>query len=222
MSSSLSQSSFYIKRMNLTAVKDADEVMERHVEDSLAILLPLRDCYRTRYGDTPSHEKLSLVDIGTGAGLPRVVLAIACPEWEVTLIESMNKRCVFLEHVVGIIGSSNIQIVRGRTEVEKKIDLVYDRRRLCLITLLPTQSATKKIEILQKKLNEAQMTIQMKRKEAKDQIERHTKAEWAICLCNSRVIAVAVGDWYFDRAGVKVIDCPYPCDNTCHHLVFRS
>ncbi|XLR57832.1 uncharacterized protein [Arachis hypogaea] len=187
MSSSLSQSSFYIKRMNLTAVKDADEVMERHVEDSLAILLPLRDCYRTRYGDTPSHEKLSLVDIGTGAGLPRVVLAIACPEWEVTLIESMNKRCVFLEHVVGIIGSSNIQIVRGRTEVEKKIDLVYDRRRLCLITLLPTQSATKKIEILQKKLNEAQMTIQMKRKEAKDQIERHTKAEWAICLCNSRM-----------------------------------
>ncbi|XP_016201066.1 putative U-box domain-containing protein 50 isoform X1 [Arachis ipaensis] len=47
-------------------------------------------------------------------------------------------------------------------------------------------SATEKIEILQNKLNEAQMTIQMKRKEAKDQIERRTKAEWAICLCNSR------------------------------------
>ncbi|XP_057728325.1 uncharacterized protein LOC130944155 isoform X1 [Arachis stenosperma] len=104
------------KRMNLTAVKDADEVMERHVEDSLAILPPLKDCYRTRCGGAPSHEKLSLVDVGTGAGLPGVVLAIACPEWEVTLMESMNKRCVFLEHVVGIIGSSNIQIVRGRAE----------------------------------------------------------------------------------------------------------
>ncbi|RYR77387.1 hypothetical protein Ahy_A01g001817 isoform A [Arachis hypogaea] len=67
------------KRMNLTAVKDADEVMERHVEDSLAILPPLRDCYRTRCGGAPSHEKLSLVDVGTGAGLPGVVLAIACP-----------------------------------------------------------------------------------------------------------------------------------------------
>ncbi|XP_057728339.1 uncharacterized protein LOC130944155 isoform X3 [Arachis stenosperma] len=105
------------KRMNLTAVKDADEVMERHVEDSLAILPPLKDCYRTRCGGAPSHEKLSLVDVGTGAGLPGVVLAIACPEWEVTLMESMNKRCVFLEHVVGIIGSSNIQIVRGRAEL---------------------------------------------------------------------------------------------------------
>ena len=34
-------------------------------------------------------------------------------------------------------------------------------------------------------------------------------------------IAIAVGDWYFDRAGVKAIDCPYPCDKTCHNLVFR-
>ncbi|KAL6008955.1 hypothetical protein ACLOJK_022182 [Asimina triloba] len=34
-------------------------------------------------------------------------------------------------------------------------------------------------------------------------------------------IAQSVGDWYFDRAGVKAIDCPYPCDKTCHHLVFK-
>lgn len=64
--------------MNLTAVKDVDEVMERHVEDSLAMLPPLRDCYRTRCGAS-SDDKLSVVDVGTGAGLPGVVLAIACP-----------------------------------------------------------------------------------------------------------------------------------------------
>lgn len=44
---------------------------------------------------------------------------------------------------------------------------------------------------------------------------------YLIHIENMQVIALAVGDWYFDRAGVKVIDCPYPCDNTCHHLVFR-
>ncbi|KAJ0078894.1 hypothetical protein Patl1_24640 [Pistacia atlantica] len=38
----------------------------------------------------------------------------------------------------------------------------------------------------------------------------------------SMAIAIAVGDWYFDRTGVKVIDCPYPCDKTCHNLVFRA
>lgn len=39
-------------------------------------------------------------------------------EWDVTLLESMNKRCVFLEHAVGVTGLSNIQIVRGRAEVK--------------------------------------------------------------------------------------------------------
>ncbi|KAK4273356.1 hypothetical protein QN277_021775 [Acacia crassicarpa] len=37
----------------------------------------------------------------------------------------------------------------------------------------------------------------------------------------NKAIASAVGDWYFDRAGVRDIDCPFPCDQTCHHLVFR-
>ncbi|KAG4166162.1 hypothetical protein ERO13_A13G114000v2 [Gossypium hirsutum] len=37
----------------------------------------------------------------------------------------------------------------------------------------------------------------------------------------NKAIAIAVGDWYFDRAGVKVIDCPYPCDKSCHNLVFK-
>ncbi|XP_027934380.1 pectin acetylesterase 12-like [Vigna unguiculata] len=40
-------------------------------------------------------------------------------------------------------------------------------------------------------------------------------------VIGNKAIALAVGDWYFDRAVVKDIDCPYPCDNTCHHLVFR-
>ncbi|XP_057719778.1 uncharacterized protein LOC130934208 [Arachis stenosperma] len=76
--------------MNLTAVKDAKKVIERNVEESLAVLPPLWDCYRTRYGGAPSHEKLSLVDVGTGAGLPRVVLAIACLVGE-TVIQTLLK-----------------------------------------------------------------------------------------------------------------------------------
>lgn len=63
--------------MNLTAVREVNEVMERHVEDSLAILPPLSDCYRAHCGN--SCDKLNLVDVGTGAGLPGVVLAIARP-----------------------------------------------------------------------------------------------------------------------------------------------
>lgn len=70
-------SQLQLQRMNLTAVREVNEVMERHVEDSLAILPPLSDCYRSHCG--ASCDKLSLVDVGTGAGLPGVVLAIARP-----------------------------------------------------------------------------------------------------------------------------------------------
>lgn len=63
--------------MNLTAVKEVNEVMERHIEDSLAILPPLSDNYISHCSN--SIDKLKLVDVGTGAGLPGVVLAIARP-----------------------------------------------------------------------------------------------------------------------------------------------
>ncbi|XP_008239789.2 PREDICTED: ribosomal RNA small subunit methyltransferase G-like [Prunus mume] len=103
------------QRMNLTAVKEVNEVMERHIEDSLAIIPPIRNSYLSHCSPSSSNN-LSLVDVGSGAGLPGLVLAIACPGWEVTLMESMNKRCLFLEHVVSHIGLSNVQIVRGRAE----------------------------------------------------------------------------------------------------------
>ncbi|KAG8652518.1 hypothetical protein MANES_06G100700v8 [Manihot esculenta] len=102
------------QKMNLTAVTDANEVMKRHVEDSLALLRPIRDSYVSHCNS--SVDNLKLVDVGTGPGLPGLVLAIACPGWKITLLESMNKRCVFLEHAVSVTGLSNVEVVRGRAE----------------------------------------------------------------------------------------------------------
>lgn len=62
--------------MNLTAVREKSEVMERHIEDSLAIIPPIRSSYSSNCG---ACEDISLVDVGSGAGLPGLVLAIACP-----------------------------------------------------------------------------------------------------------------------------------------------
>lgn len=64
--------------MNLTAVKEVNEVMERHIEDSLSIIRPIKDSY-TAHCETSCHSNIKLVDVGTGAGLPGLVLAIACP-----------------------------------------------------------------------------------------------------------------------------------------------
>ncbi|KFK26642.1 hypothetical protein AALP_AA8G274800 [Arabis alpina] len=102
------------QKMNLTATKEAEQVMERHIEDSLAILPPIKTCYNSHSNDL--FDNISLIDVGSGAGLPGLVLAIACPDWRVTLLESINKRCVFLEHVVDVTGLTNVKIVRGRAE----------------------------------------------------------------------------------------------------------
>ncbi|KAJ4712261.1 Ribosomal RNA small subunit methyltransferase G [Melia azedarach] len=102
------------QRVNLTAVKEVNEVMERHIEDSLALIPPINNFYTSHCGS--SCDNLNLVDVGTGAGLPGLILAIASPGWKVTLLESMNKRCVFLEHAVSLTGLSNVQVVRGRAE----------------------------------------------------------------------------------------------------------
>ncbi|WCJ36028.1 Ribosomal RNA small subunit methyltransferase G [Euphorbia peplus] len=112
------------QKMNLTAVTEADQVMERHVEDSLAMLHPITHSYLSHCNS--SVHNLKLVDVGTGAGLPGIVLAIASPSWEVTLMESMIKRCLFLEHAVNITGLSNVKIVRGRAETLGQNDLLRE------------------------------------------------------------------------------------------------
>ncbi|CAK9138664.1 unnamed protein product [Ilex paraguariensis] len=102
------------QKMNLTAVREASGVMERHVEDSLAIISPIKSSYLSHCG--ASCENLNLVDVGSGAGLPGLILAIACPGWNVTLLESLNKRCVFLKHTVSLTGLSNVHVIRDRAE----------------------------------------------------------------------------------------------------------
>ncbi|KAJ0669294.1 putative 16S rRNA (guanine(527)-N(7))-methyltransferase [Helianthus annuus] len=65
------------EKMNLTAVRDENDVMDRHIQDSLAIIPPIRSLYVSNCDTTV--EKLNLVDVGSGAGLPGLILAIACP-----------------------------------------------------------------------------------------------------------------------------------------------
>lgn len=90
------------KVYNLTSVRDPQEMISRHVLDSLAILPYLS-------GD-------SLLDVGTGAGLPGIPVAIANPEVVVTLLDSNSKKTRFLQQVKAELNLSNITVVHGRVE----------------------------------------------------------------------------------------------------------
>lgn len=93
------------QKMNLTAIVDEQAVAVKHFADSLAIL---KYCELSRGA--------SLVDIGSGAGFPGMVLKIFRPDLKITLIDSLKKRCYFLERLAREIGIEDVPVVWGRAE----------------------------------------------------------------------------------------------------------
>ena len=113
------------KRYNLTAVKAIDDMLYQHIIDSLSIVDHL-------YGPV-------IVDVGTGAGLPGIPLAIAQPNWQVILIESNQKKAVFLQQVKIELKLDNITVMARRienTSIEKKINTIVCRAYASLGTFI--------------------------------------------------------------------------------------
>lgn len=92
------------EKMNLTAITDADGVALKHFADCLELF---------NYIDIPKNS--SVIDVGTGAGFPGVVLKIARPDIKLTLLDSLNKRLVFLSTVCDKIGI-DAEIIHSRAE----------------------------------------------------------------------------------------------------------
>lgn len=92
------------EKMNLTAITDAQGVAVKHFADSVSVL---------NYVDIPYNS--SIIDVGTGAGFPGVVLKIARPDIKLTLLDSLNKRLVFLQNVLGEINLS-ADLIHSRAE----------------------------------------------------------------------------------------------------------
>ncbi|MGH8528318.1 MAG: 16S rRNA (guanine(527)-N(7))-methyltransferase RsmG [Nevskiales bacterium] len=87
---------------NLTAVRALDEMVVKHLLDSLSVL--------------PHLQGSSVLDIGSGGGLPGIPLAIANPRLEMTLLESNGKKCAFLRHAVRALKLPNVKVVQTRLE----------------------------------------------------------------------------------------------------------
>jgi 16S rRNA (guanine527-N7)-methyltransferase len=98
------------KRVNLTRITDPAEFEVRHVLDSLSAATPLLD-------RLVAGERLRLVDVGSGGGMPGLPLKIAFPLLRVTLVESVNKKADFLRQTVTDLGLSDVEVVALRAEL---------------------------------------------------------------------------------------------------------
>lgn len=101
-------------RMNLTAVRDRQEAIVRHIDDSLALLPVLDACSRTTEDNT--SKSIRVIDIGSGAGLPGLVIATVRPQWKVSLLDSLNKRCTFNTHAAERMALHNVDVIWARAE----------------------------------------------------------------------------------------------------------
>lgn len=93
---------------NLTAITERDEVYLKHFYDSLMPLWLAEDKFE--------EEGLKLADVGAGAGFPSIPLKIVRPDIELVIIDSLNKRINFLNHLVAELGLSGVTPVHARAE----------------------------------------------------------------------------------------------------------
>lgn len=111
------------EKMNLTAIKEPEEVLFKHFYDCILF-----------FKNVNVPQNAALIDVGTGAGFPGMVIKITRPDIKVTLLDSLNKRLVFLNEVISQLGLKGIETVHSRAEdagknsrYREKFDIVTAR-----------------------------------------------------------------------------------------------
>ena len=116
---------------NLTAVRDAHEMLTHHLLDSLAVVLPLRRALSemaTLPEGLGARTLFRLLDVGAGAGLPGVVIAITCPEVAVTCVDTVAKKAAFVQQVAVALRLPNLKGLHARVEtLTEPYDVVCSR-----------------------------------------------------------------------------------------------
>lgn len=104
------------QRMNLTAIRERPQQLTKHLLDSLSV--------------QPFLRGTRVLDVGTGAGFPGLPLAIVNPQRQFTLLDSTAKKLKFIDHVVQLLGLTNVTTVHQRAEsfeVKDRFDIVLSR-----------------------------------------------------------------------------------------------
>ncbi len=129
----------WTKVYNLTAVRDANEMLTHHLLDSLAVIQPLRRVVQQLAqsgvdAQASGPSRLRLLDVGSGAGLPGIVIAITCPEIDVTCVDTVAKKAAFIQQVAATLRLPNLKGLHARVEsLTQPYDVVCSRAFASLV-----------------------------------------------------------------------------------------
>jgi len=122
----------WTKVYNLTAVRDPAEMLTHHLLDSLAVIKPLRQQLAGR--QPVDGQGLRLLDVGSGAGLPGVVIAICCPDIAVSCVDTVAKKATFIQQAALTLKLSNLRGLHARVEnLDDHYDVVSSRAFASLV-----------------------------------------------------------------------------------------
>ena len=109
---------------NLTAVRDPADMLTHHLLDSLAVIHPLRQ----QLASAGAHGRADLLDVGSGAGLPGVIIAICCPMVDVTCVDAVAKKAAFIQQAALSLRLPNLAARHARVEtIDQPFDFVCSR-----------------------------------------------------------------------------------------------
>ena len=145
---------------NLTAIRERDEMIKLHFLDSLSILNHV-------------HVK-NILDVGSGAGFPGIVLAITKPELKVTVMDSVNKKTTFMQQVKSELSLTNLDVVNSRAEDYQPTTLFE------AVTSRAFSNLKNMMSLTQHTLKKDGVWLAMKSKDVREELEAFEKNQYTL------------------------------------------
>ncbi len=164
----LGQLNKWNKTYNLTAIRNQEQALVQHVFDSLSVVKPILECMQQQKIACPK-----IMDVGSGGGLPGVVLAITLPEASVICVDAVDKKMAFIRHIAAVLQLKNLKAVHARIEELPPAEMN-------VVTSRAFASLKDFAELSGKHVATGGEFVAMKGKHPADEIVELEKTEWQV------------------------------------------